>query len=1072
MVNSNSNTVTNASTLERRLKPIYDCLDNGSNKKAVQEADKLLKKVKGLQCVKALKSLALLRLSKDDAANEILSEISLTEQLDEITLQTMTICYRESSQVDKIVDLYEAARQRDPANEELMAHLFMAYVRTCHYQKQEEIARNMYTTYRKRPYIFWAIMSLVMQARIYKNQDKLARVCLSLAEKRCKKIMDEEKTHEELEVELYIMILHKLGMYDEEYRVLTGPMCLRNNDHLSKLTRAKAYLCLDLKMYTRAFKHYFPNLIQDYPDQLEYYEGLFKSALLLETEAASQQPQQQSQGDQQTASIPPKAGSSFAECFDIVERQCLIALESNHQTQKPAKNLPSSVKNQQVLSRSSSKQNRNMIRGPFMARIAFNHMIQTYEASLPANSVPLCKSQCMSKYPSLSMLLMDFFQSFSVKLSCFYDMEYMVSKCQLKKEDISQLLADLKTWVDSECEKLSTSDECTFTAFSILLNYHMLDHCFKDYQPADDLAKRTSLAKNYIHLYDTNLQLGKNNPKTDFLPVDHYCILAANSLLTNTISSSDTSLLTNSLIISTLVMLENAMINSPSNHLIKLTLLKLYGFVGASKISASILEMLDIKHFQIDTLGHLLNPVLYYCGHYSSSQESLQTCSKFYIVGLRECYDSLTTSYRNCRFAQIEQLTDVKDRLANSLNNKQCSILSIVVKILNIGSHPETVFLTNIWQSSYDMKQLHDFDQNNSWDEVRDNRDFKVLRSLHSQTTKLISERLERSYKDELLWLQVRYHIIKCVSLCYSSNISSLNENSDIHKNLLDSSKILVELKSKLASIHPPDGGEKCPEMQSYLEPEATPFRSNCVNMDQHLTLIIYLIDYYINVVSGTETTADMKKCFNSYLEKIYADLENSIKQATCLANMRQVLSAMTITIETISIGIMIVISLTPKMQQQIGTQLEKVNSSPLSITTNQKIKGGSSNTNKSSSQSSSAQKQTTDTNKSNMQLSVNDLINRFEGQVSKMLSLLKTIDYKAIVNDEGTKLLPELISGQQPLSQSDLGGLRQLLNCEVGQHRGNFLYLFSVVIFLRLNHDNNRNTYFFFFLSLIIVNV
>ncbi|CAG2104690.1 unnamed protein product [Medioppia subpectinata] len=50
--------VDNSHIIERRLRPIYDCLDNGNNKKALQEADKVLKKQKDLLCAKTDKAVA------------------------------------------------------------------------------------------------------------------------------------------------------------------------------------------------------------------------------------------------------------------------------------------------------------------------------------------------------------------------------------------------------------------------------------------------------------------------------------------------------------------------------------------------------------------------------------------------------------------------------------------------------------------------------------------------------------------------------------------------------------------------------------------------------------------------------------------------------------------------------------------------------------------------------------------------------------------------------------------------------------------------------------------------------
>ena len=61
---------------ERRLRPIYDWLDNGNNKKALQEADKVLKKQPDFQCCKVLKCLALIRLGKEGEAESILNKVS------------------------------------------------------------------------------------------------------------------------------------------------------------------------------------------------------------------------------------------------------------------------------------------------------------------------------------------------------------------------------------------------------------------------------------------------------------------------------------------------------------------------------------------------------------------------------------------------------------------------------------------------------------------------------------------------------------------------------------------------------------------------------------------------------------------------------------------------------------------------------------------------------------------------------------------------------------------------------------------------------------------------------------
>lgn len=74
---------------------ISDLLDYNNNKKAIQEADRVLKKSPDLDCAKVLKSLALLRLGRDYEAEQLLDIVAKRAPCDDATLQAMTICYRE-----------------------------------------------------------------------------------------------------------------------------------------------------------------------------------------------------------------------------------------------------------------------------------------------------------------------------------------------------------------------------------------------------------------------------------------------------------------------------------------------------------------------------------------------------------------------------------------------------------------------------------------------------------------------------------------------------------------------------------------------------------------------------------------------------------------------------------------------------------------------------------------------------------------------------------------------------------------------------------------------------------------
>lgn len=75
-----------------------DNLELGNNKKAIQEADKVLKKSPSVQCARALKALALLRIGREDEAEPMMKILLEEKPCDVSTLQVMTFYYRETDE--------------------------------------------------------------------------------------------------------------------------------------------------------------------------------------------------------------------------------------------------------------------------------------------------------------------------------------------------------------------------------------------------------------------------------------------------------------------------------------------------------------------------------------------------------------------------------------------------------------------------------------------------------------------------------------------------------------------------------------------------------------------------------------------------------------------------------------------------------------------------------------------------------------------------------------------------------------------------------------------------------------
>ncbi|XP_059620887.1 phagocyte signaling-impaired protein isoform X2 [Phlebotomus argentipes] len=258
-----------------------DSLEVGNNKKALQEAEKVLKKSPSMQCGRALKALALLRLGRDEESETIVKSLADEDICDDPTLQVMTFCYRETEQLDKICSMYQKAVKLAPKNEEILSHLFMAFVRINDYKSQQTVALQLYKLRPKNPYYFWAVMSIVLQAlRGPDSEDKgKRRVLLALAQRMVDKLISEDKLDAEQDVQLYISILQHQEKFQEALDFLEGAVCKKL--YPSAPVSIKIDLLQSLSQWAE-LNVLLKQLLDDNRDRWDYYKLYIESCFRLE----------------------------------------------------------------------------------------------------------------------------------------------------------------------------------------------------------------------------------------------------------------------------------------------------------------------------------------------------------------------------------------------------------------------------------------------------------------------------------------------------------------------------------------------------------------------------------------------------------------------------------------------------------------------------------------------------------------------------------------------------------------------------------------------------------------------
>jgi len=256
---------------ERRLRPVYDFLDTGNHKRVIQEADRLLKKQPDFQCAKALKALALLRMGHVADCKTIVSGLISETPTEDNTIQALTICCRELGQPEMVCVILENASKVDKS-EDLLSSCFMANVRISDYQKQYQVALNLYKLHPKPPYFAWAVMSLYVKAELDPDPSSL-RISLPLAEKMMGKFLEEENhVNSEHELSLYILILFRLGNYKKILGIIERLSSYETPDLTGFCYKVKSE-CIRMTEGQETFADFLESRIVDNLEDWAYYEN-------------------------------------------------------------------------------------------------------------------------------------------------------------------------------------------------------------------------------------------------------------------------------------------------------------------------------------------------------------------------------------------------------------------------------------------------------------------------------------------------------------------------------------------------------------------------------------------------------------------------------------------------------------------------------------------------------------------------------------------------------------------------------------------------------------------------------
>ncbi|XP_056635137.1 phagocyte signaling-impaired protein [Diorhabda sublineata] len=619
---ANSHVHQDSSVVERRLRPVYDWLDIGNNKKALQECEKVLKKTPNLQCAKALKALTLHRLGKETECNTILDLLTEEVPSDDATLQAMALCYREMQQLEKICKLYEIVVKHHPNNEELHTHLFMSYVRIYAFKAQQQTAMALYKSKPKNPYYCWAIMSVILQAtRGEGTRDPQKReLLLSLAERMFNKLLNDNKVDAEQEVQLYIIILNLLEKYEDILNVLNGPLATKLQctnipqtklEYLRKLNRWSEVnlICKGILSYS----------IDRWDIWTEYINSVFE---LMSTNTET------SGDDVDNPDDTPEKAHEFI--CSIIE---------------------------------NGAGNEHQLRAPFLAR--FQLCSKLHEKNMNSTEI----------LGDVTELFIEYFRKFGHKQCCVSDLRGYLKLLNLEKQ--LELASRLVRDVGITCTSVpKTEDQMQRHICALQLSRLCENH--RNLSSEHLKALVTALSLHYQHGYQT---YGQDLLSTDLGPSDPYALLAAHLLYDLAYMDNDSNC-----ILVALMLLECLLKNSPSNFHAKLLAVRMYHDLGGGTCAHEMYNSLDIKHLQLDSLGYIHCARLSTTGLFTLCTNLFDTTLKFFSSNYKDSSDHLTFSYKFGSFMKIDEFMDFRERLNNSLHYITVAVDRIVLSLVECMS--------------------------------------------------------------------------------------------------------------------------------------------------------------------------------------------------------------------------------------------------------------------------------------------------------------------------------------------------------------------------------------------------
>ncbi|XP_048582689.1 N-alpha-acetyltransferase 25, NatB auxiliary subunit isoform X2 [Nematostella vectensis] len=384
------------------------------------------------------------------------------------------------------------------------------------------------------------------------------------------------------------------------------------------------------------------------------------------------------------------------------------------------------------------------LRGPFLAQLELEKLIQE-------NHV---KAGTRNDVMPLVDLHIAYFERFGDKHCCFQDLApYIYLLDADEREQFVDAIKNSLSEVQEDDTKSAKVKHLLRKLCVEQISRYIGRHCGL----SDD--EKIQQARNYMEMHKEGLKYGQDLESTELQYSDGFALLAAHLLLDVNENKGSKNMTWH-----VLILLETALKASPSNHNMKLLLLRMYSSLGAFGPCKSLFQSMEIKHIGLDTLGYLTTRIVHFLGHFESAQSIYCATLKHFFANQKDTPEYIIAAYRNGSFEKVPEFTSFKDRLNSSL---QFSSVSFEKTMLDVLQSPAS--LPDYQLKCSDLNLLEQCPLNKNWlSELKDNRDLAIYPSWDPPERRFTKEQAKYSFENEVFWIRYRCIALRGLGLAVS----------------------------------------------------------------------------------------------------------------------------------------------------------------------------------------------------------------------------------------------------------------------------------------------------------------